>query len=419
MKHLNSASELARLRRLVCRVLSLLLFVNLLVSTHAGAATAAKESYFIDPTAVVECGTSLKFCSFGSSVYIGPFATILAGPTPRNKTASITIGNNSDVQDNTLLDATRQAITIGDSVIIAHGAAVYGGAKIGVTGHCPEGVPVCASFVGFNSEVAEGATVERDAMVMHLAKVGPGVTIPSEHVVLPGKSVMSNAEVPDKTIEIVDGDRSFMAAVIRVNIALAAGYNGLEAHDRTSVCGMNVNPATDFAPHSTSPSFAGGPPRTDPLLADRLIGDIRFTQGELPRMGSDVSLRADEGTPFEVGTIASLNNFTTFHALEHTALKLGDNGTYGVGSLVHGGSFGGNVTSTKEGFVLGDDSVFFNATADIGCHIGRMSFVSTVNLPARMEIPLKTVVLGEQRSRVEWDRRPRKIVKSRSNRCRA
>ena len=120
-----------------------------------------------------------------------------------------------------------------------------------------------------------------------------------------------------------------------------------------------------------------------------------------------------------MGTIASLNNFTTFHALEHTALKLGDNGTYGVGSLVHGGSFGGNVTSTKEGFVLGDDSVFFNATADIGCHIGRMSFVSTVNLPARMEIPLKTVVLGEQRSRVEWDRRPRKIVKSRSNRCRA
>src|SRR5690242_14905325 len=135
MKHPNSARELARRRGPISRILSVLLFVNLIVSTHSGAATGSQDAHFIDPTAIVQCGAPYNPCSFGSGVYIGPFAIIKAGQPSGNKnTPSITIGDGSDVQDNTVLDATAGPITLGDSVIIAHGAAVYGGARIGVTG---------------------------------------------------------------------------------------------------------------------------------------------------------------------------------------------------------------------------------------------------------------------------------------------
>src|SRR3954470_20473529 len=104
MKHLNSARELARKRGPVSRILSVLLFVNLIFSTHSGAAPGPQQSHFIDPSAIVQCGAPYNPCSFGSNVYIGPFAILMAGPGVSNKkTAGITIGNESNVQDNTVL----------------------------------------------------------------------------------------------------------------------------------------------------------------------------------------------------------------------------------------------------------------------------------------------------------------------------
>lgn len=407
MKHLNYARELASKRGLI-QILSVLLFVNLIVLTPPGDAASPDGPHFIDPSATVQCGGLYKPCSFGSSVYIGPFATLKAGPSSGRSTSFITIGNGSDVQDNTLLDTTtnNQPISLGDTVIIAHGASLFGGARIGMSGECPPSTYVCASFVGFNSEVAEGAVVERNAMVTHLARVGPGVTIPSGRVVLPGKNVTSNSEVPSKTIGITDADREFMDAVIHVNIAFAAGYTELEKKDPTNVRGVNFNPVTDFTPTSTLPSLAGQPIR-DPSSPNRIIGDVRFADAAMPRIGRNVSLRADEGTPFIVGKISLLADVTTFHALEHTKLNLGNYGAYGAGSIVHGGKFNNQLTSTGINFELGNDSVFYSSTAGDNCRIGAMSFVSDTDLPANTVIPSKVVVLAGRQTPVEWDRRPR------------
>jgi len=417
MKHRNSARELAR-RRGLFRTLSVLLFVNLIVATHSGAGAAADDSHFIDPTAIVQCDAPYNPCSFGSGVYVGPFATLKAGPAARKKSPFITIGNGSNVQDNTLLDTTtnNKPITLGDGVIIAHGAAVYGGAQIGMSGECPPSTFVCASFVGFNSDVAEDAVVQRNAMVTHLARVGRGVTIPSGRVVPPGKDVNTNAEVMAKTVPITDADREFMDAVIRVNIALAAGYRKLEQQDPTNVCGVNVNPVTDFTPESVLPTFNGRPMRI-PNSPNRIIGNVRLANAEMPRMSSDVSLRADEGAPFTVGTISEVKDFATFHALEHTQLRLGNNGTYGVGSLMHGGKFNDKVTSTGNDFQLGDNSVFYNSTAGTNCRIGAMSFVSDTNLGDNAVVPRRVVVLRGTQSPVEWLREPRPRVKNNRDRC--
>jgi carbonic anhydrase/acetyltransferase-like protein (isoleucine patch superfamily) len=385
------------------------------LTPHPGGATAPKESSFIDPSATIECGEPFKPCSFGSRVYIGPFATLKAGPNSRAKTPSITIGNDSNVQDNALLDATnRQPITLGEKVIIAHGAAVYGGAKIGVDGTCPPAPLVCASFVGFNSEIAEGAIVERNAMVLHLARVGPGVRIPSGKVVMSGKNVTSDAQIPDKTMDITTGDQMFMEGVINVNLALAAGYIALEQKDPTNVCGVNYNPETDWTRTSILPSFAGKP-RRFPNSPHRIIGDVRLADKALPKMGMNIALRADEGTPFVVGTIFSVADFTTFHALRDTQLNLGNDGKYGVGSLVHGGK--DKLTSTGRNFELGNDSVFYNSTAGDNCHIGPMSLVEKTNLGADTDIPAKTVVLAGERTAVEWERRPHQKTKNIRGRC--
>jgi carbonic anhydrase/acetyltransferase-like protein (isoleucine patch superfamily) len=88
--------------------------------------------------------------------------------------SSITIGNESNVQDSVFLDATPGPIHIADEVALAHGAAVVGPASIGGEGTCPsvETAKIeatCPSFVGFNA-VVDGATIEKDAMVLHLAR---------------------------------------------------------------------------------------------------------------------------------------------------------------------------------------------------------------------------------------------------------
>jgi carbonic anhydrase/acetyltransferase-like protein (isoleucine patch superfamily) len=381
-----------------------LLFVNLLLSTHSGGATATapKATYFIDPSATIQCGPDLRLCSFGSNVYVGPFAHLTAGST----TPSITIGNDSNVQDNTILDATNnRPITLGNNVIIAHGASVYGGARIGVSGECPVNIRICASFVGFNSEVAEDAVVERNAMVTHLAKVGHHVTIPSGRVVLPGVDIELQSQVPSKTVAIVDADRDFMAGVIEVNIALAHGYNLLQDESPDKVRGASVNPVTFYNDNSVPPTH-NQQDISNPNNPSRIVGDVRFT-GAMPQIGRSVAIRADEGTPFAIRAGGTLANYTTFHALKRTELDLGQNGRYGVGSLIHGGKFNNNVTKTGDNFELDQDSVFYSATAGNNCRIERMSFVADTNLPDNTIIPEKVIVIGACRSQVEWERRDR------------
>lgn len=400
MKHPHSASDASKRGPFTFQMLSVLLLVSLTVGLHPGAAAAQNSPSFIDPTANFQCGPSRRFCVLGSGVYIAPFATIKAGPS-----SLITIPDSSNVQDNALLDTTtnNRAITLGKMAILAHGASVFGGARIGGSGTCPAGRSVCPSFIGFNSEVAEDAVVQNDAMVMHLARVGPGVTIPSGRAVMPGKNVRFDSEVQEKTVDVTQADREFMDGVINVNTALAAAYTELRNENDSYIRGINFNPVTSFVPDRTLPSFNGRPTQ-DPLSRSRIIGDVRLADAVLePSVGMKVSLRADEGTPFVVGTIGWLRDSTTFHALRQTQLRLGNNGKYGRGSIVHGGK--NYLTSTGNNFELGDNSVFYDSTAADGCRVGAMSLVEKTNLPANAQIPSRVVVMSGQQTPVEWERR--------------
>lgn len=393
--------------------------VVLALSAAIGASTAgAVEPSFVDPTA-----TGFEDAELGELDYVAPFAVAESGDDDDG--GPITIGDESDVQDSVLLDAERGAVDIGEQVILAHGSAVLGPASVGENGRCPRD-PVteerpshCPSFVGFNA-VVDGAIIEKDAMVIHLARVAPGVRIPSGRKVLPGRFVRSQREVSKKTALVDAADRQFMADVIKVNTEFAEAYTELAAEDPSNVFGINLNPDTPLN-DEVLPSFAGLP-TSDPGFRSRIIGDVRLADGKQAasaKMGDSISLRADEGSPFRIGTIGSpggdydhahgapghsqpgMADRHTMHALEHTELELGDDGVYGFHSLVHAGpAF--DPTRTGDGFTLGDLSVFFNSSAGNGVTVGAKSLVQQASLDSGDSVPRCTVQIGTKRTPVEW-----------------
>jgi carbonic anhydrase/acetyltransferase-like protein (isoleucine patch superfamily) len=358
----------------------------------------------------------------GELDYIAPFAYLKAS----GRGTYIHVGDKTNIQDNTFLDAGGGPIEIGDEVILAHGARILGKetvTRVGAGGACPdpdgpgpEAAPSsCPSFVGFNSEV-DGAIVEKDAMVLSIARVAPGVRIPSGRKVLPGKEVASQDQVADKTVLMTAADRAFMAGVIEVNVNFAIGYTRLQAESPSNVMGINYDAgptATD--PVRDLPTFAGKA-RRDPNFARefggraRIVGDATFAQTK--RQFSAVSgvknaLRADEGEDWSIGWITTMKDNVTWHALEDTRLELGNRGAYGVHSIVHGGpsSFGPFTHTTAAGTdaEIKDHAVLFNSVVGDDVTIGVKSLVQNSRLPSGTAVPDRVVILDDGPAYpVEW-----------------
>jgi carbonic anhydrase/acetyltransferase-like protein (isoleucine patch superfamily) len=370
------------------------------VSVLALFGAGDKTTSFVDPTACLRGRVRL-----GQQVYVAPFAEL---DGRKNK---IVVGNESDVQDSVVVDATNGAITIGDEAIVAHGATLKGSAKtpteIGTMGNCPGNGPlpeVCPSFVGFNAEV-DGATIQKDAMVGHLARVANGVTIPSGRKVKPGMNVTKDDEVMIKTLPVTDDDRKFMHGVLEVNRAFAEQY-AVEAAD--NVRGINNNPSTPpFNPVRHLPNLCGVDTR-DPRFRNRIIGNVKMEDclGRLDNaMGSEISVRADEGEPFVVGRIAEMSDHATFHALEHKELNLGRDGKYGTHSIVHGGEVpnDGVITRTGINVSIGAYAVVFGSILGDGVTIGEKSMVQGSKLPANTKIPPREIWVNDKfEGKVEW-----------------
>ena len=375
------------------------------VSAAGIKAVAAAEPSFIDSTAYL---INPQEVHFGALVYVAPFALLKAGTDAAH---AIHIGSETDVQDSVTVDASGGAVMLGEQVIVAHGAAVRGHAEVGEQGVCPGTATHCPSFVGFNALVDHG-NVEKDAMVLHLARVGAGVTIPSGCKVFPGKNITSQAQVgvlpacnPPFTAPVTADDREFMAAVIEVNVCFAEKYTELATANPDNVRGINFDPDCPFNPGNQLPTLHKVPTR-DPEFRNRIIGNVRMLD-DLPKlnevMGNKISLRADEGFPFAVGSILKMGDRTTFHALEHTHLHLGNNGRYGFHSLVHGGGPAGFATKTGHDFTLGKEAVFFGSQAGVKVTVGCRSLVQQSTLANGTTVPNFTVMISNVvMGTVEW-----------------
>ena len=414
--------------------------------------TPVETASFLDPTARV---TGPQSVALGHQVYVAPFALLAAA-----RTAPITIGAESNVQDNVRVLGTvprsravqaamnaaglgaGTGVEVGERVILAHGSEVRGPARIGVDASEPEEEEAAATataevasvqqtsaehqdpdepdsddldsddldsdepesdepeaqdsgvFLSFGAQV-DGAIIERDTALSALSRVGPGVRLRSGTVVLPGKNVTTQEQADDpalgKVRRLLETDVEFNAAVVEVNVGLAREYSRLAREDASAVRGINLDPGgNEFDESRDAPSvesaLCAGPQVREPDADNRVIGDVCFEDSldDLDRkMGRSISIRADEGGPFAVGTIAQMDDRVVFHALEGSDLRVGERVEYGDRAIVHGG--GRPQVSPTTGLaaptivgndvVLGSRSVVFRSLLRNGTVVGFKSAV--------------------------------------------
>lgn len=118
------------------------------------------DADFVAPNAVVV-----------GDVFMGEGSSIWHGTTLRGDTASIKIGKNSLVQDNSYIGCASRAsdatVNIGDNV--------YVGANAKLDSCELESF----AYVGMGASIGKGATVESFAVVAAGAQVADGTTVPS------------------------------------------------------------------------------------------------------------------------------------------------------------------------------------------------------------------------------------------------
>ncbi|MFQ4143752.1 acetyltransferase [Chlorogloeopsis sp. ULAP02] len=379
------------------------------------SAAPSETASFIDPTATITNPTNI---SLGEKVYVAPFAELNAN------TAPISIAADSNVQEQVKITASGTGVEIGPRVIMAHMATIKGAAKIGTQGSTgPFTDPITntqfnndipETFLAFNCEI-DGATIERNTVVNFLSRVGPGVTLPAGKVVLPGKNVTTNLEATSGTLgkvaNLTQADVALMEGVIEVNQAFAKGYTELARADLSNVRGINYAPVTSF--NSGGLPQIGGNVTRDPNFRNRIIGNI-ILQDSLAtlsnKIGNRISLRADEGQPFNVGTIAGMANDVVFHALATTSLTLGNNIGYGPRVLIHGGRqvvngvANGPETRIDDSVGLGPNSVIFRSVIGSRSAVGQKSAVFNSTLAPRTAIGSRTIYAdnGNIILPVEW-----------------
>jgi len=175
------------------------------------------------------------------------------------------------------------------------------------------------------------------------------------------------------------------------------------------VNGISLNPISSFNPTQVAPTI-GGVTEADVAFRNRIIGNVTLgntlAQLELV-MGVKDSIRADEGTPFAFGTIRSMADRVTVHALVGSGVVAGNNNTFGTNVLIHGGADTGNNNAVQitlgSNITVGDDSVIFRSNIGDGVVIGKKVYIDNSQIAASSIIADKSIIINNQfLGFVEW-----------------
>jgi len=377
--------------------------------------TPAKQATFIDPSVCVTNGYAVII---SSNSFIGPYAKLNA------QAGIIKIGSYTAILDNASITANPSnlhgkpapEVLIGSQVEISYGATVTGPAVIG--GYNDATKP---TYVGPGA-VIDGATIAPGAFVSALARVGPGVTVPSGMKVLPGANVTTDAEASDpalgKVTPVTAADLADLVKTLNANYALSIGYatlyqgqsatgaspgvpstvSGVNNGNLATVLGAGSQPgsataSTPFLPPGAGPKFPT-PHRglAQGLLngfTSRVTGGARFNQrakNVQAALGRRNSIRADQGQPITVGSIGQTGYGVTINSPEGGSLTIGQQFSAGRGAVILGGT-------TAKPSVIGDDvtigagAVVDRSSLGSGSTVGTLAYVQNSTFPAGTNIP--------------------------------
>ena len=182
--------------------------------------TPAKRATYIDPTAHIINGYAVII---STPDFIAPYATLDAHGGIIKIGGVSAILDNASIVANPLHPHTAPApeVIIGDHVLVSYGAQVLGPSTISTfTATTPTEIGPGA--------VVDNATIEPGSIVSALARVGPGVTLPTGFRVLPGMNVTTNAEASNPAlgmvVKVTTADLNDVTSNLANSLSLAAGY---------------------------------------------------------------------------------------------------------------------------------------------------------------------------------------------------
>ena len=374
-------------------------------------ATPSKKATYIDPTVSVQNGTSVVL---GFQNFIGPYASLNGGG------GAIKIGNTSSILDNATIIANpglrnqSPQVLIGDQVVIGFNARVEGPSVIGDFGTASSPTSIGAGAL------IDGAVIEPGAIVSPRARVGPGVTVPTGFRVLPGANVTTDAEASKpalgKVVPVVASDIATIKSTISENESLAAGYvtlyqgnsatgvspgaspniTGINNGNLAAILGANLQPgptSASFEPSKTGPEFVS--PRLGLVgvqlgnFPARLTGRVVIDMQALDaahRLGRANAIRADQGQPITIGSIAKTGRHVSINSPLGGTLAIGEQFSTGSNVVVLSGAkvnavIGDNVR-IDSGAVVVQTSIGSNSTVGQGAYLANSTFPAHTVIPA-------------------------------------
>jgi carbonic anhydrase/acetyltransferase-like protein (isoleucine patch superfamily) len=362
----------------------------------------------------------------GTVSFIGPYSTLDAHG------GVIKIGGDADILDNARIvanpthphTAPAPEVRIGDHVLISYGATVLGPSVIGAYGSTARPTEVGPGAI------IDQATIEPGAIVSALARVGPGVTVPSGSRVLPGKNVTTDQEASNpalgKVVKVTSSDLSDLTKMLASNLTLAQGYNtlyqgqpvtGVSPGADPSVSGVNNGnlatvEGTSPQPGSPSASTAFLPPGTSPsfpsphrgLVQASLFGfRARSTGGAMfhsragvvtHHLGRSNSIRADQGQPITIGSIAGTGDGVTINSPLGGSVTIGQNFTANSGATILGGS--GVKVVIGDNVFIGSGAVLDRTSFGSGSTVGPRAYLLNSTFPAGTNIPAGLIYINNK-----------------------
>ncbi len=390
-----------------------------------GVATSAVS--FVDPSVGVSHGAHVVI---GQRDYVGPFARLDA------RSGYIKVGNLSTILDNASIIANptgkgSSGVVIGQSTLIGYRATVLGPARIGAFG-----ASVQVTSIGAGALI-DGGNVEQGAIVGPLARVGPGVTIPSGMRVLPGKNVTTQAEASNPALGMVvavtASDLTPIGTTLVNSATLAAGYTSVyqgstgtgtpPGYDAGSgvpvpnngnlslILGSGPEPGTTvvaFEPVRQSPRFAAS--TTQPFQGQfhqspfRATGQVVFGQTAkqvAAAVGHHNAIRGDQGQPIRIASIKKTGNGVTITSPVGGQVAIGLNFQAGNGSVILGGTSG---TSTiGDNVTIGSGAVVAGSSLGLGTTVGDRAYVANSTLAPGTIVPAGAIMINNvKQGSIQW-----------------